>query len=50
MSIDPRPTGWLWKLSLWLSFAVVMAVNFGFLYIAVAGADPVVASYEAEAR
>lgn len=39
-----------WALGLATGFLVVVLVNVGFIVLAVKGADPVVASYEAEAR
>lgn len=33
-----------------LGFAIVIAINVLFIYIAVSGADPIVASYTAEPR
>lgn len=39
-----------WALGLGVGFAVMVAVNIGFLVVAVQNADPVVPSYESEDR
>jgi hypothetical protein len=40
----------VWLLALLAGFAVMIAVNAYFIYVAVGGADPVVPSYRTEAR
>lgn len=40
----------VWLLALLAGFAVMIAVNAFFIYVAVSGADPVVPSYGTEAR
>ncbi len=39
-----------WIVAIVTGFAIMIAVNFYFAYVAVTGADPVVGSYESEAR
>lgn len=39
-----------WILGIIVGFIIVVVVNFGFIYIAVKGADPVAPSYNAEGR
>lgn len=39
-----------WPIAIIIGILVVMFVNFGFIYIAVSGADEVVESYTAEER
>lgn len=46
----PIPTKSPWPRMIVLGFVLVVAINVLFIYIAVSGADPVVASYTSEPR
>lgn len=50
ISAEPRPTGWLWKLSLGVAFGVVVVVNVAFVVVAVRTADEISPSYLEEGR
>jgi hypothetical protein len=50
MTTQRRSPGSPWVIGIVIGFVLIVLVNAGFIYIAVKGADPVVPSYNAEAR
>ena len=45
----PRPDR-LWPIAIIVGLVIMIAVNMGFIYIAVSGADEIVPSYNEESR